>query len=123
MQNPALVADLRKLGWDGEDEHGQAWLDIAWRALRREIPNLDECLASGEITTEDIADVVVAAALRVLRNPEGVLQESGGIDDYQESWRRADASQDVYFTKAELRRLCGATDPVSVPWVGSVKYL
>lgn len=120
MENPATAPIT---GYDGPAtvEEQQYWLDVAWRQLQREDRTIVARIQAGEIDAATVADVVTAAARRVLRNPEGHQQESGSIDDYSESFTRADATQDVYFTAAELRRL--APDN---PWVGgfagSVKY-
>jgi len=121
MDNPAQSTDLANRGWVGDDTVAKTWLDVAWRALRREVPSLEASIASGELTVDDVRDVVVAAALRVVRNPEGFETESGSIDDYQESVKRADATQDVYFTAAELRRLVPAVHTMT-SFAGSIKY-
>ena len=57
----------------------------------------------------------------MLRNPEGVEEESGAIDDYRESWKRSDSSADIYFTAAELRRL-QPTVVAPTGFAGSMKY-
>jgi hypothetical protein len=102
----------------------QYWLDVAWRQLQREDRTLVARIESGEIDTDTVADVVMAAARRVLRNPEGFESESGAIDDYTEALKRADATEDVYFTAAELRRLqsVDAATAVLGGWSGSTKY-
>lgn len=116
MENPAKPSDLTNRGYTPRPTDPatlpQTRLDEAFRALNLELrtvgaPSLDWSIQAGHINTDDVIDVVVAAALRVLRNPEGVEEESGSIDDYRESRRRADATQDIYFTRAELRRLTG----------------
>lgn len=121
MDNPAQASDLTNRGWVGDNAVAQTRLDEAWRALRREVPGLEDSITLGAVTPEDVVDVLCAAALRVLRNPEGLEQESGEIDDYTESWRRADATMDLYFTAAELRRL-RTPDPLVGGWSGSAKY-
>ena len=120
MENPATTAALTDRGYalpEGSSAP-QTRLDEAWRALQREVRSLESSLASGWIDSEDLVDVVAAAALRVLDNPEGIEEESGSIDDWRESRRRANATRDIYFTAAELRRL---TPPV--PTAGSIPYL
>ncbi|WP_181312469.1 hypothetical protein [Nocardioides campestrisoli] len=99
----------------------QTRLDEAWRGLQREpsLPGLVARIQADELDVESVVDVLIAAALRVLRNPEGFESESGAIDDYQESWKRADATQDLYFTAAELRRLAPS---FVTPTAGSIKY-
>lgn len=126
MENPAVPGDLTKRGYTGPAsvEVQQTRLDEAWRALQRqrELPGLVARIESGDLSAADVVDVIAAAALRVLRNPEGVEEESGAIDDYRESFKHADASQDLYFTAAEIRRLQPAT-VLPPSFVGSMKYL
>lgn len=123
MDNPAAPAALTARGYSGpaSTEVQQTRLDEAWRALQRErgLPGLVARIQSGELPVENVVDVVAAAALRVLRNPEGFEEESGSIDDYRESSKRADATEDIYFTAAEIRRL-QPTGPVLT--AGSFKY-
>lgn len=123
MDNPATLADLSKRGYDGpaSAEVQQTRLDEAWRALQLEpdVRPIVDWIAAGRVPAAAAADVVAAAALRVLRNPEGRTDEAGSIDDYSESWKLADATEDVYFTAAEKRRL---TPTSTVPSAGSFKY-
>lgn len=121
MDNPAQSSDLTARGWEGDVTVAQTWLDVAWRALRREVPTLESSLTSGDLTPADVVDVVAAAALRVLRNPEGYESESAAIDDYQESFKRVDATQDVYFTAKELARLAPSGAGLA-GFSGSIKY-
>jgi hypothetical protein len=124
VTNPADWTDVRKAGLtSGSNEVVQEWLDKAWRALNVEIPSLGARLTS---TTEpsllDVTrDVVVSAAMRVLRNPEGAAQREGAIDDWRESVQLSDSTQDLYFTAAELRRLAPAGSAASLS--GSIPYL
>lgn len=120
MNNPA---SLPIVGYSGtaDTDVQQYWLDAAWRALQREDRGLVARITAGDVDAATVADVVYAAARRVLRNPDGVEAESGGIDDYTESWKRADATEDLYFTAAELRRLL-PVDITASGWTGSVKY-
>ena len=120
MQNPAAAPIV---GYDGTatNEIQQYWLDVAWRQLQREDHALVARITAGDIDSATVADVIIAAARRVLRNPEGRESESGAIDDYQEAWKNSDATLDVYFTAAELRRL-QAVDVTLGGWSGSSKY-
>lgn len=126
MENPAQPSDLTARGYSGTANTAvqQTWLDVTFRALRRDLlragVNLDTAVQAGTITDDDVRDVVVAAAKRALDNPEGAVQESVSVDDFTESVKRRDATEDVYFTAAELRRLT----PVSTGtgWTGSVQY-
>lgn len=128
MENPASTSDLEAFGYEGPAVEAvqQRWLDAAWRALRRDLRRLGVDvvaeLEGDELEEADVVDVVTAAALRVLRNPDGVKKDSGALDDYQESREFADDSQDIYFTAAELRRLQPPDPGASSGWSGSVKY-
>lgn len=133
MDNPAGVAGLTGRGLSIGDAPGQTTTAVAnfrlgeaWRALQRELKrigvDIDAALASNVFTTEDLADVICQAAMRVLGNPAGVTKESGAVDDYSESREYGNVSQDVYFTAAELRRLTPDT-VYAAPTAGSFKYL
>lgn len=119
------VTDLTARGYDGpaSDAVQKTWLDVAWRALRRELRpfDLDAAIAEERVDAQDVVDVVAQAALRVLRNPEGAESRSGSIDDYDEAEKLADASSDVYFTAAELRRLAPVSSEPTT-FAGSFKY-
>ena len=53
----------------------------ATRELERAVPRVSARLATGEVSFEDVGDVLTAMVLRVLRNPIGA--RSVGIDDAQ----------------------------------------
>lgn len=118
MDNPADLSDLTGRGYTGDDGVGQVRLDEAWRALLLEVPTIPASVASGILDPLAVADIIASAAMRVLRNPDGVKEAGGAVDDYRESRTYSDASQDVYFTAAELRRL----RIMPVPTSGSIKY-
>lgn len=130
LPNPAQPSDLADRGYTGSATSTvqQTRLDEAWRALRRERfadglrvgPSIDARAGTDDLSVDDLIDVVCQAAMRVLRNPEGAKQESGTLDDYTESQTLADASLDVYFTAAELRRL--EPEVIAAPTAGSFKY-
>lgn len=127
MANPATTADVTGRGFvmpaGLSDATVQVRLDEAWRALHYEdgLSGLDLLIESGEVDADLVIDVVSAAAMRVLRNPEGWSEESASLDDYRESGKRADATQDLYFTAAELRRL-RPTAVLPVGFAGSFRY-
>jgi hypothetical protein len=120
MQNPATTPIV---GYEGsaDVDAQQHWLDVAWRALQAEVPDLVTRAADDETLLALAADVVTAAARRVLRNPDGVKQEAGGIDTWSESRSYSDETQDVYFTAAELRRVT-STAQMSSDFAGSIPY-
>lgn len=124
MDNPATTEALTDRGYvlpEGSSVP-QTRLDEAWRALQLEptLPGLVARIEAEEVPVENVVDVLAAAALRVLRNPDGVEEDSGSIDDYREARKFADSTQDLYFTAAELRRL--QPTAVAVPTAGSFKY-
>lgn len=121
MDNPA---SLPIPGYSGtaSTEVQQYWIDAAWRALQREDRGLVARITAGDLDAGTVADVVYSAARRVLRNPDGVEEESGSLDDYTESWKRADETEDLYFTSAELRRLLPVEAAAMTSFVGSIKY-
>lgn len=120
MNNPATAPILGYTGPATNDVQTY-WLNVAWRALQAEDRSLVARIESGALDAAIVADVVTAAARRVLRNPDGRESEEGAIDDYREGWKNADATEDVYFTAAELRRL-GDVATGLTGWAGSMKY-
>lgn len=121
MKNPAS-APIQGYTGPADNALQQYWLDVAWRQLQREDRTLVDRIESGDIDAPTVADVVTAAARRVLRNPDGHLEATAAIDDYREGWKVADATEDVYFTAAELRRLTPASIG-STASAGSMKFL
>lgn len=113
MENPATLGDLRDrwhpnpLEDDSAAAVARTRLDEAWRALQDELPNLLARIAAGTQPVDRVIDVVCSAALRVLLNPENFTDGSVSIDDFAETWKRdpSSVSNDLYFTRAELRRL------------------
>lgn len=110
MANPVTVADLearwRPLTFD-EQIVAQSLLDDAWAVLAARLTTLDARVTTGAVAAGAVVAVVSAMALRVLRNPEGLVQYNRSIDDYTEGGRRADAVADgfLYATSAELALL------------------
>lgn len=58
-------------------------LEHAELRIKARIPNLDERIANGDLSEDLVAMVEVDAVLRVLRNPEGIAQESDGNYSYR----------------------------------------
>ena len=71
--------------------------------IRVEVPTVDARITDGTLDADTVAGVVVQMVLRVMRNPDGKVQES--IDDY--AYRRADAVADgaLYLRDYERRLL------------------
>lgn len=121
----ALLQRLTRLGYAGDADVAQEWLGTVLRALLAEpsVGDLAGRIERGDVDVESVADVVLAATLRVLRNPAGVKQESGSIDDWSEARSYADETQDVYFTAAELRRLGTTAADAGAGFSGSIPYV
>ena len=83
MTNPATVDDVvsrfRPLT-TAEQVVAQTLLGDAWEMLLGRRPNLEADITSGAISEATVVRVVANMVIRVLRNPDGYLQES--IDDY-----------------------------------------
>ena len=103
MTNPAttddLVARWRPLS-DQETLNGQTFLDDAWLMLRRRFTDLETGVTDDADLSAEVVRVMATAVLRVMKNPDGVRQES--IDDY--SWTRDQATSAglLYFTDEEI---------------------
>lgn len=107
MTNPAttaaVVARWRPLSTQ-ETTNAQTFLDDAWLMLRRHFTRLgvdiETLMAADADLQADIVRVIVTAVLRVMKNPDGLSQES--IDDY--TYRRDEAVSAglLYFADGEL---------------------
>lgn len=106
---PALATSLHieeRLGRALSPSEGvtaNAYLEQASALLRLRVPSVDSRITAATLDPELVAGVVADAVIRVLRNPDGKVQES--IDDY--TYRRADAVADgsLYLTASEIASL------------------
>jgi len=78
-------------------------LDDVERMIRRRISDLDEQVADGDIDPEDVKQVEADSVLRLVRNPEGYLQETDG--DYSYMLQRDLASGKLEITSEEWESL------------------
>lgn len=114
MPNPATTADViarwRPLSAQ-ETTNAQTFLDDAWVMLRRHFTAIgvdiealiatDNALPVDDQTLESaVVKVIVTAVLRVLKNPDGLAQES--IDDYTYKRDEAVSAGLLYFGDGEL---------------------
>lgn len=114
MANPASTTDVvsrwRPLSTQ-ETINAQTFLDDAWVMLRRHFTDLDvdivALIATDNALPEDdrtleaaIVRVIVTAVLRVMKNPDGLQQES--IDDYTYKRDEAVSAGLLYFGDDEL---------------------
>lgn len=104
--NPAVVADLverwRPLTAQ-ETINAQAYLGDAWWLLTGRRRNLELDMAAGDVSEGNVVRVVCAIVLRLLRNPEGKLEES--IDDYRYRRDQLVSSGALHVTDDELADL------------------
>lgn len=84
MANPATVADI-EARWrpltPAEEINAGAFLEDAWWMLLGRRPTLEADMLAVTVATGNVVRVLASMVLRVLRNPEGKLEES--IDDYR----------------------------------------
>lgn len=84
MTNPATASDVearfRPLS-SAETVLAQTLLGDAWALLLGRRPTLDADIEAGTVSRENAVRVLAAMVVRVMRNPDGLLEES--IDDYK----------------------------------------
>jgi hypothetical protein len=107
-----------ELDLENLDEWYQDKIDEAVRLLIRKIPNLVARIASHDASTSTgldplfVKDKVMGAVLRVLRDPEGISEESEGNYSYKRN--PVVASANIWYTKDELADL-GVTSKADKP--------
>lgn len=103
MPNPALTTDIESR-WRplsaAELIVAQTRLDDAYEMLSVRRPTLDADVAAGTVSIASVIRVVTEMALRVLKNPDGLLQVT--IDDYTARRDSAVSSGSLYITASEL---------------------
>lgn len=84
MPNPAVPEDIESR-WrpltDAEALIAQTLLDDAWQIAVTRRPDLEANIQSGKVAQANVVRILAAMVIRVLSNPEGILEES--IDDYR----------------------------------------
>lgn len=100
---PATVEDI-EARWrplsDQEALNAQAFLGDAWWLLLSRRPLLSTWLASGEVNEGNVARVIVAMVLRILKNPDGWDEEA--VDDWRGRRNSLTASGVLTVTPDEL---------------------
>jgi hypothetical protein len=82
VSNPVNLSDLeaRFRSFSPEEEDGaQALSDDAWEELLARVPNLEQRLTAGTVSTGLVVRVVSAMVVRVLRNPDSI--KTWSVDD------------------------------------------
>lgn len=84
MPNPATTSDIvarfRPL-ITAEQANALAYLDDAWWLLTGRLKNLEANMTAGRVSQGNVVRVIANMVIRILRNPDGKLEES--IDDYR----------------------------------------
>ena len=116
MPNPATVADI-EVRWrpltEADSTTASTLLGDAWWILVGRLPSLEGNMAAGTVATENVVRVLTAMVLRVLKNPEGKLEEQ--IDDYRYRRDSVVSSGTLQVTADELADLTpGRARPKSV---------
>jgi hypothetical protein len=107
MPGPATVDDLKNRSLrpltPAEETVGGVLVDDAWTVILSQRPSVADRVATDDAFRALVVQVQCAMVLRVLRNPDGKLEEQ--IDDYR--WRRDTATSTgaLYLTDAELALL------------------
>lgn len=120
MPNPATISDIEdrfRVLTAAERVNAEAYLEDAWWLLTGRLPALEANLTAGTVKVGNVVRVVSAMVIRVLRNPEGKLEES--IDDYRYRRDSLVSSGVLSVTDAELADLT----PGSTRRTGSVRLV
>ena len=105
------VGDLRPLDSDERTRAG-VLLTYASAQIRRQLPDIDARIVRGELDTDLARYVAVQMVLRVLRNPDGVLQETVGPSSV--SYDRTQSTGQLSMTPDDLAMLAPAPTSAGV---------
>lgn len=106
MANPATLGDVearwRPLTAD-EQITTQTLMDDTWAMLTGRLSALEANLTAGTVSPANVVRVVCAIVVRVLRNPEGLLEEQS--DDYRYRRDQAVSTGQLFVTDQEIADL------------------
>lgn len=110
-----ITLDEVKASYEGEIavqkyEWVNSKIDEAVRSLLSYLPDIPARITAGQLNPELVKDKVVAAVLRVVRNPTGIIQEGEG--DYNYRLDKLVASGDIWFPEKDL---------IALGWVNADK--
>ena len=88
---------------DAEGVAALAFVGAATRLIRATLPTLQQRVDAGLVDPELVDDIIISMVLRVLKNPDGIRQESESIDDFTHSWTvdSAQSTGGLYLTLDE----------------------
>lgn len=111
MASPAVIEDLTARSFrpltEAEQTVGVTLLEDAWTLIVSQRPHAEDRVVDDYGFRSLVIQVQCAMVLRVLRNPDGKLEEQ--IDDYRYRRDSATSTGVLYLTDAELA-LLGAGD-------------
>ena len=123
MPNPATVLDVADR-WrpltPAEESVATVLLDDAWWMLTARLPRLEDQIAAGTVSENNARRVLAAMVIRVMRNPDGFVDES--VDDWRGRRHDLVASGVLTVTDAELVDLRPEGSRLRVRSVRLVKY-
>ena len=103
---PATVADIearwRPLSAQ-ETTNAETFIGDAWWLLLGRRPTLEADMVAGTVSTGNVVRVIAAIVLRLLKNPDGKMEES--IDDYRYRRDALVSSGALYVSDDELADL------------------
>lgn len=109
MSSPALLADIEARYPQAFTEDQKrvigALLDDSYSILLASDPTIADRLVGSDLLHALVVQVQATMIIRVLRNPDGKLEES--IDDYSVRFDSAVSSGTLYVSPAELALLGG----------------
>lgn len=104
---------------EAERARASSLLTKASRMCRRRWPNLDARIASGEITKDDVADVVTAMVKSAMVGPEiAVESETNTTGPFSTTRKYANPTGDLYFAKWMLDALDVYVPKARMGWLG-----
>jgi len=105
------VEDLRPLDAD-ERDRAAVLLRYASAQIRRQLPDIDARIAAGQLDADLARYVTVQMVVRVLRNPDGVLQETVGPSSI--SYDRTQSTGQLALAPDELAMLTPAPTGIGI---------
>lgn len=90
---------------DRETPVATTLIDHAHTLLYRHVPDLDDLIAAGELSTDLAKLAVVQMVVRVLRNPDAVRTEAIDGDSHSITYARDASIELIQFTEAERNLL------------------
>lgn len=119
---PADVQVRMPEGTSIDTAYVQALLDDAELLIKSKIPDLDTRVATGDILVDLVVMVEANMVMRVIRNPDGFVQETDGNYSYSISYAVASGLLEVTDKEWGLLGLQTGIGLISmrtnVPWIG-----